>query len=40
VEEFGEKLELNASGLDVRHEINSNIVTHEELLEYFWKKIL
>jgi hypothetical protein len=39
MEEFREKLELSAFGLDIQHEINSDIVTHEELLEYFWKKI-
>ncbi len=38
VEEFGEELELSAFGLDDRHGINSNIVTHEELLEHFGKR--
>jgi hypothetical protein len=38
MEEFGEKLKLSAFGLDVWREINSDIVTHEELLEYFGKR--
>jgi hypothetical protein len=38
MEEIGEKLELIVSRLDVQCEINSDIRTHEELLEYFGKR--
>jgi hypothetical protein len=38
VEEFGEKLKLSVFGLDTQHDINLDIVTHEELLEYFGKR--
>jgi hypothetical protein len=38
MEEFGEKLKLSVFGLDAQRDINSDIVTHEELLEYFGKR--
>jgi RNA recognition motif-containing protein len=38
VHDFGNKLSLNVYGLNVHHDISTNIVSEDELVTYFGKR--